>query len=164
MNSAPSEPPNRPAESSATGEILERENFPKADGRETRVTQMWSAPLPPPGAFNKYPESIQNRIMNLVEKENEYRRDLDNKAMDANVAAMQKKMDAEIEADRRGQTYTFVLVSLVVVVSGILVWGGHTWGLSILIVGVIAALNPFIEKLKDMFSSGKKENRDEHSN
>ena len=159
MSSVPSARRNAESESRTVAEETSGEVVESGNSSGQVVAHFWSGPLPSPESFNKYPESVQNRIMTMAENESEHRRATETKDADARIAAEQKTLHAEIDHDRRGQTYTFVLVALVVIVSGALVWGGHTWGLSILVVGIVAALNPFIEKLKELFSSGKKESR-----
>lgn len=130
---------------------------------QTKISRRWSAPLPPPQVLERYSSSVQAEIVDEMKNESAHRRALQVKSLDAEIAAQQKSLGAEIERDHRGQIYTFVLVIVVVITSAALMWVGRTWGLALLIVGIVAALNPFLEKLRELFSSDKKENRNEHS-
>ncbi len=103
----------------------------------------WSAPIPPPEAFNKYPESVQNRIMDLVEKESNSRHEL-----------LKNGFRAKISGDRLGQHYSFTVVMVSVMISAFLVLKGHPYGL-IALVGIIPTMGAFLEKLKGIFHSKK---------
>lgn len=104
--------------------------------------QQWRAPLPPPDLFNKYSESIQDRMMTIVEKENDNRH------------AISK---SRISESRLGQHYTFAIIIIALLVSTALILAGHTYGLIVPFIGIIPILGALLEKLKDLFSSKKSE-------
>lgn len=109
----------------------------------SRTMQIWNAPLPPPEAFNKYPESIQNRIMDLVEKESESRHGL-----------LKSELDNGKRETARGQHYTFFTVMAAILSGAVLVLLGYPYGLFML-AGIIPALGEFLEKLRNLFHSKK---------
>ena len=140
MTKLPPENPQISAPKETEGTIIEEDDVPV---RGSVKIQQWKAPLPPPESFNKYPESIQNRIMALVEKENESRHVL-----------MQSVLNAKISESRRGQHYSFVTIICAISISAVLVLNGHPLGL-ITLVGIIPTLGAFLEKLKNIFHSQK---------
>ena len=117
-------------------------------GRE-KMSVSWSAPLPPPSAFNKYPESIQDRMMTLVEDESKDRR-----------TAYRELVQARIKHNKGAQNFSFVVLLVVIFVSAVLVWHGKPYGLLLALVGLAPVLNSIWDSLRKVFHSSR--SRDEH--
>lgn len=126
----------------AEGKIIE-ERGGKISTRQSIEIREWNAPWPPPEDFNKYQESIQDRIMTVIEKESETRRGLS-----------KETVMAEIKYNHRGQYSTFFTVIFALIVGAILVLNGHPYGL-IALVGIIPTLGALLEKLRGLFHSKK---------
>ncbi|MGI9296268.1 MAG: hypothetical protein ACR2QC_00025 [Gammaproteobacteria bacterium] len=132
----------------AKGEVSAGDAARLISHETTEVSQThWSGPVPSPEDFNKYPDSMQDRIMTLAEQESEHRR-----------AMIKESIGGDIAYKRRGQVYSFIALLTVVLVSGSLVFAGHPYGL-VALVGLMPLLGPFLEKLKELFSSDKKESQ-----
>lgn len=119
--------------------------------------RMWNAPLPPPDVFNLYPESVQKKIVEVMEKENQHRYEITRLAEQAmlNDHTITKAItDAEIEQAKRGQNYTFFIVLIVVLSTGFLLFSGRESGV-ILMVGIIPAIEPILRRILNAFNKEK---------
>lgn len=105
----------------------------------------WNAPIPSPEDFNKYPEPIQNRIMDVAENESKHRHEQE-----------KKSLDATIKYDYRGQLYVFVIIIISVLASVVLVFNGYRYGLLVLL-AIIPTLTHILKALEGLFRSQKKE-------
>ena len=110
----------------------------------------WSAPLPPPEHFNNYPEATQKWIMALTDKETE------NRHIMAKTA-----LNAETDFRRRAQNISMIISLVVIIVSGVLVWQGYSYGLTLALLVLLPILSSFLENIKDMFGSGTKDTKDD---
>lgn len=113
--------------------------------------ERWTAPIPHPDHFNKYPESVQNKMVEMMELEMQHRHDINKQHM----AHSHIKIDAEIKQSKRGQHYALCIVLFVVSVSGWLVYDGHDEAV-VFLVALIPALDPVLKRILKILNFGRK--------
>ena len=137
---------NAPKENSDTNQPIvpeSQEVVPSPSDLEKKQTvsvTAWSAPLPPPQDFNAYPESIQDRMMTIWEKEVHHRCDY-----------RQKELEVVERVDKRKHITFSVISFAVIIIGGLLLWkGDKESGLVLAIIGSLSILKKFLRMLYNM--------------
>jgi uncharacterized membrane protein len=114
------------------GPLTPERREPKGDSGigEQVLMGRWSGPLPPPAALEQFERAspgAADRILNMAEREEAHRQDLE-----------RKMVSSEIKARNRGQLLGF-LIAAITLIGGIwLVYEGKDWP------GLVAILTPLI--------------------
>ena len=121
------------------------------------VTHSWSAPLPAPDDFNAYPESVQAEIVNEMKKENEHRRNLQTKQLNASISGL----NADIAQNNRAQYYTLFFMLTVVLMAFVLVIYTEDFRGLLLILVIIPFMTHIINLVHKMFRPQHQTRNDE---
>lgn len=117
------------------------------------VHQSFAGPIPPPNlleAYNKIVPNAAERLIKMAEDNSQHLRDVEQKALDANIAIEHK----HIEITKRGQNYAFCFVISLLITVMVTAWLKAYW-----VAGVIGITS--VASIVIAFISGGKLKQDE---
>ena len=109
------------------------------------VEQAWSAPLPPPGIFNKYPLEVQRYIVSSAEKEQDFRH-----------RTIQKQLDSEVTQEKLNGLFAFIIMLLLIVVGGYLALQDKLIAAYLIGVGILLMITVYIYDIVKAFIKARK--------
>lgn len=133
------------------GEILNKEieSLPPKVKEIVRMSieSHWSAPLPPPEIFKKYPKEVQNAIVEQAKAQSKHRQ-----SIEKSVVA------SDIKNSSKGMIFAFWLTMVMIVAGTLLVFLGQDIAglIAILGTGTLHVGNFFLQKREEMRQISKK--------